>query len=217
MKKALLIILACTTLLPAGKAQSDSTLYSFSFANSPWSIGIQAGMNIASAYSTEGEVFKVEPKVGLAIAVFADIPLGKYILLRPEVHLSQRSVQASGLLFAENYNLKRTTTYLDVPMLVAFKPTSFFKVMAGPQYSYLLKQRDQFSGEPSQSTRDEFNLDALRTHTISAIIGFEITKKQFTFSPRLAFDLLDNRQNETSATPRYRLVYYQFMVGYKFF
>jgi hypothetical protein len=217
MKKALLIILACTTLLPVAKAQSDSTQYSLSFANSPWTIGIQAGINITSAYSTQGEVFNVEPKVGLAVAVFADIPLGKYILLRPEVHVSQRSVQATGLLFAENYNLKRTTTYLDIPVLVAFQPTSFFKVMAGPQYSYLLKQRDRFSGEASQSTREEFDRDVLHTHTISAVIGFELTKKQFTFSPRLAFDLLDNRQNETNATPRYRLVYYQFMIGYKFF
>ena len=217
MKKVLLIILACATLLPVAKAQSDSTQYSLSFANSPWTIGIQAGINITSAYSTEGEVFNVEPRVGLAVAVFADLPLGKYILLRPEVHVSQRSVQANGMLFTENYTLKRRTTYLDVPVFVAFQPTSFFKVMAGPQYSYLLQQRDRFSGEASQPTREEFGRDVLHTHTISAVIGFELTKKQFTFSPRLAFDLLDNRRNQTDATPRYRLVYYQFMIGYKFF
>lgn len=213
MKKILIILLLASLSLSC-KGQSNKSL---STANTTWSFGIKAGVNITSAYSTSEEVFDTEPRAGFVAGVFTEIPLGKYILLQPEVLVSQRRLQASGIVNADSYTVTRRATYLDVPVLVAFKPANFVKLLAGPQYSYLLKQRDSFSGSVSQSLQEEFNGDVFRAHTLCVTFGAEFDIQRFIICSRLGWDLLSNRQDNANVTPEYGLVWYQFMVGYKLF
>lgn len=217
MKKIAIIILAWAYTMPGCQAQSDTTTSVISLANVNWNIGVKAGVNITSAYSIVNEVFDTEPRASFAGGIFAEIPLGKYILLQPEVLVSQRCLQANGILKADPYTVIRRTTYLDVPVLVAFKPTSAVKLLAGPQYSYLLKQRDSFPDDVSRSLQEEFNSDVYRSHTLCIMLGAEFNIERFVICSRLGWDLLSNRQDSANITPEYRMIWYQFMVGYKVF
>jgi hypothetical protein len=217
MKKIILVILILAALSLGCNGQSDTTTSIISFAHPSWNVGIKAGVNITSAYSAAEEVFDTEPRAGFVGGVFAEIPLGKYMLLQPEVLLSQRRLQVSGILNANAYTVTRQATYLDVPVLAAFKPARFIKLLAGPQYSYLLKQRDSFSANVSQSLQEEFKGDAFRNHTLCVTFGAEFTIQHFVICSRLGWDLLSNRQNHADITPEYRMIWYRFMVGYKFF
>jgi hypothetical protein len=204
-------------MLPGCQAQSDTTESVISHINTTWNIGVKAGINITSAYCIAEEVFDTEPRVSFAGGIFAEIPLGKYILLQPEVLVSQRCLQANGVLKAVRYTVTRRATYLDIPVLVAFRPANSVKLLAGPQYSYLLKQRYSFSGDVPRSLQEEFNSDVYRTHTLCITFGAEFNIQRFVIGSRLGWDLLTNRQDDADITPEYRLVWYQFMVGYKVF
>lgn len=217
MKKIVLIILVLASLSFSCKAQSDTTTSAIYFGNSSWKLGIKAGVNITSAHRTAEEVFETEPRPGFVGGVFAEIPLSKYILLQPEALLSQRHLQMSGMLNANNYTFTRQATYLDVPVLVGFRPAKLVKLLVGPQYSYLLKQRDSFPSTVSESLKEEFKGDTFRKHTVSVMLGAEFTLQRFVICSRLGWDLLSNRQDPADVTPEYRMIWYQFMVGYKFF
>ena len=101
-------------------------------------------VNYAKVYDAKGDDFIAEPKWGFAGGAFLSIPIGTYIGIRPEVMFSQKGFKATGNVIGLPYNLTRTTTFIDVPLFLSLKVSEFITVMAGPQFSYLIKQVDSF-------------------------------------------------------------------------
>ncbi|MEO8761454.1 MAG: outer membrane beta-barrel protein, partial [Bacteroidia bacterium] len=154
----------------------------------------------------------------LAAGGFIAIPINKYIGIQPEVLFSQKGFQSTGSILGSTYNLSRTTSYLDIPLLFAFKPSEFFTILAGPQYSYLLKQKDVFAvGSTTISQEQQFKNDNARRNTLCFTGGFDITVKHFVFGARAGWDLQTNNGNGGSSTPRYKNVWYQATIGIRFY
>lgn len=180
--------------------------------------GIKAGANRSNVYDTEGMNFVAGPKNGFAGGVFACIPIGGLLGLQPEVLLSQKGFSGSGSVENDTYYLDRTTTFLDIPLQVQVKPFRFLSVVAGVQYSYLLNQDDHFTyGANSVTQSQAFKNDNVRKNIFGAVGGIDVNIRHLVLSGRTGWDMQTNNGNGTSYTPRYKNVWLQGTIGYRFY
>ena len=210
--KKIVLITAAISLFGIIKGQDNST-----DLRDKLSFGVKAGANYSNVYDAQGEAFQANPKLGLAAGVFLAIPIGKYLGVQPEVLFSQKGFQATGIILGNTYDFTRTTSYIDVPLLFAFKPSEFFTLLAGPQYSYLLNQKDVFANATTSIAQEtEFVNDNVRKNTLCFLGGADLTLRHIVIGARAGWDFQNNNGDGTSTTPRYKNVWYQATVGYRF-
>lgn len=180
--------------------------------------GLKIGTNYSNVYDSKGEKFNADPKFGLATGAFIDIPVGSYLAIQPEILFSQKGFKGTGSLLGSSYVLTRTSNYLDIPILVSFSPIPAVSILAGPQYSYLLKQKDEFTnGTTTIEQEKEFQNDNIRKNTFCFLGGVEIKVDHVVIGGRLGWDVLNNQGDGTSSTPRYKNAWYQLTLGYRFY
>jgi hypothetical protein len=210
MKKITIITAICISIASIGNAQDDN--------RKEFQFGLKAGLNLSNVYDEKGESFDADPKLGFVGGVSLAIPIGKVIGIQPEILISQKGFHARGTFLGGNYTLTKTTTYLDVPVLLALKPIEFVTIFLGPQYSYLLKQRDELStGSTVIAQVQEFENKNIRKNIFGVVGGADVNIQHFVLGARLAWDVQHNKGDGTSTNPRYKNVWYQLTVGYKFF
>ncbi len=213
MKKIILILATITTLTGTLTAQDNVT-----DVRTKLLFGVKAGLNYSNVYDSQGEAFSANPKLGFAGGVFLAIPIGRYLGIQPEVLFSQRGFQSTGIFMGGTYNVTRTSNYVDFPILFALKLSEFFTVLAGPQYSYLVKQTDVFAnGSTSAQQETNFENDNLRKNLLCFTGGIDLTLKHMVLGARAGWDLQSNRGDGTSTTPRYKNVWYQATIGYRIY
>ncbi len=180
--------------------------------------GIRAGVNRANVYDAEGYDFVADSKTGFAGGVYLAIPLGGFIGIQPEILFSQKGFKSTGATPGGSYVLERTSNFLDVPIQLQLKPFRFFTLVGGIQYSYLIKQTDRFtSGTNSVEQSEEFRNDNIRKNIVGGTIGFDINIRHLVLSGRAGWDLRANRGDGSSFTPRYKNVWIQGTVGFRFY
>ncbi len=178
--------------------------------------GIKAGLNLSNVWDSEDNSFRADSKAGFAGGVFVGIPINKFIGLQPEMLISQKGFKGSGTLLGTSYSFVRTTTYLDVPLQLQLKPAQFLTFVAGPQFSYLLNQKDKYTfGSNSTEQEQEFKNDNIRKNILGFVGGFDVTHRNFLFSARAGWDFQNNKGDGTSTTPRYKNQWLQFTIGVK--
>ncbi len=213
MKKIILTLASISLLTASYKAQENKTDFRDKFT-----FGLKAGLNYSNVYDSKGEQFNADPKFGLAAGAFIAIPFGKYFGIQPEVLISQKGFRASGVILGNTYKFTRTTTYLDIPLLFAIKPSEFITLLAGPQYSYLLKQSDVFANASTSIEQEtEFVNDNVRKNTFGVTGGIDINLKHIVLGARAGWDVTNNNGDGTSTTPRYKNAWYQATIGYRFY
>lgn len=209
MKKYLII---CLSLLVSGtmlKAQFPNT----DMRDAP-TLGFKAGINVSNIWDSEGEDFEADPKVGFAGGLALSIPIGTYLGFQPEVLFSQKGYQGSGTLFGTSYSFVRTTSYIDVPLQLQFKPASFVSILVGPQYSYLVHQKNAFEvGEASFVQQEEIENENIRKNIFGIVAGADFNMSHFMISPRLGWDLMNNNGDGSTTTPRYKNRWVQLTLG----
>jgi hypothetical protein len=180
--------------------------------------GAKIGGNLSNVYDTQGETFTANPKAGFATGIFASIPVGKYLGIQPEILFSQRGYKSSGTLFLlGDYGTTHTSNYIDVPLLVVLKPVPFVTLLAGPQISFLLSQRDVFtSGNLTSDQQKQFDNNNLRKNTLCFTGGFDLNFHHMVIGGRAGWDLQNNNGDGTSTAPRYKNVWYQVTAGFRF-
>lgn len=215
MKKitiAAALFLSCTSI---GIAQDSS---SETDHRENFQFGLKAGLNLSNVYDAEGQEFDADAKFGFVGGAFCAIPIGKYIGIQPEVLFSQKGFQANGVILGSGYSFTRTTSFIDVPLQFALKPSEFITLLAGPQYSYLIKQRDVFANATTTIAQEqEFENDNIRKNIFGIVCGVDLNLKHISIGARAAWDVMNNNGDGTSTTPRYKNVWYQFTLGYKFY
>jgi hypothetical protein len=188
------------------------------YAQDEVSFGLKIGTNYSNVYDSKGEDFQADSKFGFATGVFLSIPAGKYLGFQPEILFSQKGFKGTGSMLGSTYDLTRTTNYIDIPLLVAVKPIESFTLLAGPQFSYLIKQKDKFTNSTTNfQQEEEFNNDNIRKNTLCFIGGFDINMEHTVLGARVGWDLSNNNGNGTSSTPRYKNVWAQATIGYRFY
>lgn len=213
MKKAILTIALITLSVSNSIAQESTSTDN----RGKLFFGLKVGTNYSNVYDSESEDFVADSKFGLAAGAFVSIPLGKFIGVQPEILFSQKGFKSSGTFLGTEYKATRTTNFIDVPLLFAVKPVEFITILFGPQYSYLMKQKDEFtSGSFSSSEEEEFTNDNIRKNTFSLIGGADLNFNNFVVGIRSGWDLKNNQGDGSSTTPRYKNMWYQATVGYRF-
>ena len=211
--KISIVIVACTFSAFFCVAQST-----YSDPRNRLNFGVKAGVNRSNVYDAKGQDFKADAKMGFAGGAFLGIPIGTYLGVQPEVLISQKGSQTSGMLFGDAYSDKRTTTYLDVPIQLQLKPIEFVTFLVGIQYSYLLHQKDVYAfGANSVAQNQEFKNDNARKNIVGAVLGIDIHVSHFVFSTKACWDLQNNVGDGSSYTPRYKNVWLQATVGFRLY
>lgn len=215
MKKILIIISLITASTFSVLAQEDSNDMD---NREKLQFGLKAGLNYSNVYDAKGEEFNADAKFGFVGGLLVAIPIGKYFGIQPEVLISQKGFSGSGMILYNPYKFSRTTTYLDIPLQFALKPIEFLTILAGPQFSYLLNQRDVFTSSVSSYEQElVFKQDNIRKNIFGAVAGFDINFRHITLGSRVAWDLQSNTGDGSSTTPRYKNVVFQGTVAYKFY
>ncbi|EKD30784.1 MAG: hypothetical protein ACD_77C00477G0052 [uncultured bacterium] len=212
MKKVILVFAFATFMFGSMFAQKSSSDF-----REKLSFGLKAGINISNVYDSQGEQFNADSKIGLAAGVFVALPLGKYFGVQPEILFSQKGYQGSGSLLGSNYSYSYTSNYIDVPLLFAIKPISMITILVGPQYSFLVKDNYTFnSAIINIDQENEFENDNIRKNTLSLLGGVDFNFNRIVIGTRVGWDLQANKGDGTSETPRYKNIWYQATIGFRF-
>lgn len=213
MKHITLILAMLSFIVNYSIAQSYDTDF-----RSVLQFGLKAGTNYSNIYDTEGEELSADPKFGFVTGAFVAIPIGEFLGIQPEILFSQKGFKGSGILFGSPYELTRTSNYIDIPLLFSLKPSEYFSLVAGPQYSYLIKQKNSFSNAVTTIEQErEFDNEDLRKNTVCFTGGFDVSMSHFVFGGRVGWDLFKNNGDGTTTTPRYKNVWYQVTIGYRLY
>ncbi|MFN5794709.1 MAG: porin family protein [Bacteroidota bacterium] len=214
MKKILIPILLFATLFSEKIcAQENKTDFRQKLI-----FGLRAGVNYSKVYDAKGDNFVADPKCGFAGGAFISIPIGTYLGIQPEFIFSQKGFKATGYVLGLPYKLTRTTTFIDVPLFLCLKASEFVTVLAGPQFSYLVKQVDAFgNGTTTIEQEQNFEQQDIRKNLFGLSVGTNINLKHFVISGRSAWDVSKNNADGSSSTPRYKNFNYQITLGYRFF
>lgn len=216
-KNLLLFSLSMLVLIPLSVSAQLFGSDKNSEVNTSPSFGIKAGGNLSNVYDTQGEEFQADSKLGVAAGVFVTLPLTKYIGLQPEILFSQKGYQGSGSVLGNDYSFARTTNFIDVPLLLSIRTGEFLSILVGPQYSYLLSQNYTFKSGIVDITQDEhFDNENLLKNTLAVTGGFDINLNKLVLSARAGWDLMNNEGDGTSTTPRYKNMWYQATIGFRF-
>lgn len=213
MKKLILLIAVTTFMVNNIRAQENVTDF-----RDQLQFGVKVGGNYSNVYDTKGNKFDADPKLGLTAGVFVAIPIGEYLGVQPELMFSQKGSIEKGSLLGYDYKNTTTTNYIDVPLLLAFKPSEFLTVLAGPQYSYLIKQVNSFISTDYSSDQEQvFKNQNLRKNILGLVLGADVNVGHFVIGLRASWDMIDNNGDGSSdSAPRYKNVVYQGTVGYRF-
>lgn len=148
-------------------------------------LGVKGGANLSNLSGDLTDEDRFKNKVGFHGGVMVNIGLldDGFLSLQPEVLYSQK-----GFTYADNeftilgarykYEGDRTYNYIDVPVLLKINAGGFY-VEAGPQYSYLLKVKDdsKFSvnGNTATQRSNTADLDNVNRNELgyAAGLGFQ--------------------------------------------
>ena len=217
MKKAIIMLAMVTLAMSNSYSQSETSSSESRKNREKLFFGLKIGTNYSNVYDSQGENFVADSKFGLAGGGFVSIPIGRYFGIQPEVLFSQKGYKSSGTFLGSSYSMTRTSDYLDIPILAAFKPIENISILFGSQFSYLLKQKDDFTGGSITSTQEEtYTNDNFRKNMFCLTGGVDLNVEHLVVGLRVGWDVQRNNGDGSSATPRYKNMWYQATVGYRF-
>jgi len=212
MNKIIIALLITATTVATNCYAQEST----SDTRGEFHLGLKVGMNFSNVYDSQGEDFVADAKAGFVAGGFLTIPIGTYVGVQPEVLFSQKGFKGSGTLLGSPYQVTRTTNYLDIPLMLSLKPTKSVTLLAGPQFSFLLKQKDEFTNGVANSFQiQEFENDNIRKNTLGFLGGADFNFDNIVLGTRLGWDIKNNNGDGTSTTPRYKNKWFQLSLGFK--
>lgn len=180
--------------------------------------GLKAGLNSSNIYNKSTTTYIASARIGGMVGALLCLPIGPLLGLQPEIHISQKGFIASGQISNEPYTLTRSTTHLDLPLLLQIKPFSFLSIVGGPQYSYLLKQRDDYSSTGNyEAITQNFSTTNCHKNLLGIVTGADLNLWHLVLSLRTGWDLTANHSAGQSSTPRYKNLWLQASIGYRIY
>lgn len=180
-------------------------------------LGLKGGLNFASVIHDAYPNYEVNHKLGYVAGAFAAIPLNTYIGLQPELLISQKGFESRGNFLGAPYTFRRTTTYLDIPLMIQLKPTKELSVVGGIMYSYLLSKRDVANTNNVVVTDQvEYENNDITRNILGAVVGLDLNLNHFLIFGRYNIDLRRNNGDGTSTVPEYKNQVFQVGIGLVF-
>lgn len=179
-------------------------------------LGIKAGINYSNVYDEEGQDFVASGKAGFVAGAFVSIPIGKFFGIQPEIMYSQKGYKATGSVLGLNYDYTKTTSFVEVPLLLQIKPLPMLSFVAGPQFSYLLDTKNTFNGNSTTTTEASVNADNYKKNIFGFVLGADVNIDHFIISGRAGWDISKSDADGNSSAPRYKNQVLQLTLGYSF-
>ena len=89
-------------------------------------------------------------------------------------------------------------------------------IQLGPQYSYLIKQKNAFSNAATSIEQaEEFKNENIRKNTLCFIGGLDINIQRIVIGARAGWDIQNNNGDGTSTAPRYKNAWTQLTMGFR--
>jgi len=208
-------MLAVSAILVSNRLMAQSARPVKKDSRSKFHIGAKVGLNIANVYDVDAQNFNSAQKSGFMYGGFISIPITRGLGIQPEVLVSQKGTNATGQIDGIEYGLKRTTKTLDIPLLLQFKPFKMVSVVAGPQFSYMLSQKDVYNNTDNTTIEQQFKNQDYRKANIGVVGGVDVHLLGLLLSGRIGCDLQKNTTNNTLA-PSYKNMWAQLGVGLRF-
>ena len=177
--------------------------------------GIRAGIVNSNVYDRQGEEFVADGKTGLSAGGYLALPLGSLLGVQPEVILMQKGFEGAGKTGGEQYYINRTTTNLDIPLQLMIKPFKWFTFLIGPQYSFILNQKDNYTYANSAQKTSLTTSD--RNQHVGTLTGVDLNFSHVVLSFRSGWDLSKNTNTSNPSVPTYRNRWVQWTIGYRFY
>ncbi len=179
-------------------------------------LGLKVGLNRSNVYDSKTQDFSDNPKIGFVGGAFVSIALNELISIQPEFLYSQKGFKGTGITLGQSYSFKRTTNFIDVPIFLAIRPASFVTLLVGPQFSYLVSQKDDFDVTMfSSSQEQQFQNTDLRKNLLCFVGGLDFNLASTVISTRLGWDVQRNNGDGTTSVPNYKNAWIQLTLGYR--
>ena len=167
--------------------------------------GIKAGADIKKL---SGKSFNSEFSYGYHLGVFAELKLSSSFGLQPEVYFSQVNIDTSNQ-FSTLYDFKKVSTvqlkYINIPILLSFKPNKYVALQAGPQYGILLD---------NGNTVLQNGQNAFKKGDFSMIAGLQLKFSRVRLYGRYAIGL--NNLNDIDDRQKWKTQTVQIGLGFAF-
>jgi hypothetical protein len=212
MKTLHLPILAYLILLASVTSAQDNV-----GDRNTFQVGILGGFNYSNAYHIQGQNFATNSLIGPVGGAFLSIPAGIYLGAQPELMFSQKGFTARGADATGTYSYLKKSDYIDLPLLIQFKPAAPIYILAGPEYSRLLSNKYIFTQDlTGENTQGEFNNNSLRRNIFGLMCGADVNLNELSLGFRIAWDLMNDNSSATSYLPFYRSLWGQMTAGIRF-
>jgi hypothetical protein len=167
--------------------------------------GIKAGTNI---FKVEGKTLKEEFRFGYHLGAFAEIYFSEKWGIQPEVMWSQTNFR-TGNEFADVYeggfnDFKGKLSYLNIPVLLTFRPSKVISFHAGPQFGILIDQDESLF---------ENGREAFKSGDFSMLAGAQLNFGGFRVGGRYAIGL--NNINDLDDQDEWKNQGWQLYLGLK--
>lgn len=168
MKRIIFLLSLCITI-----AASNAYSQKFKF-------GIKAGTDIKKL---SGKAFKDQFSYGYHAGVFTEIAITSRFGLQPEVLFSQVNIDTSSQ-FSDIYNFRKISKiqlrYVNIPLLLCFKPGKNISLQMGPQFGILVD---------NANTVLQNGTDAFKKGDFSMLAGLQINISRLRLYGRYAIGL----------------------------
>lgn len=90
-------------------------------------------------------------------------------------------------------------------------------ILVGPQFSFLVNEKNLFTSTTASVLQEQtFKNDNVRKNTLCLTGGVDVNVSSFVIGARAGWDVQNNNGDGTSTTPRYKNVWYQATIGFRF-
>jgi len=156
------------------------------------SFGVKGGLNV-STVSKDNGWNDTNAKIGYFAGVFMHASVNGIISIQPELLYNNMGVKY------ENGNTSHTLNldYLAMPIMFQFEPVPRFYVEAGPQFSYLVGNKNKYeSGNKTIIVKDK---DAYNQLDLSGGLGLGFRFNNMALGARYLFGFTDIKKNGSTS------------------
>ena len=183
------------------------TLPAIAAAQSPVTIGVKGGVNIATLKNDDVDNDEdIKSLVGAVAGLFLSKQINDSFGMRVEGLFSQKGAKNAEQA-VEDFKYK--LTYVDVPVLFTFGPASSgdtrFNVFVGPQFSFNTKAEFEENGVDFDAD------DQVKSTDVGAVLGVGLEKGSVTADARYTFGLTNIAESGNKVKNRV----FSVMVGFK--
>lgn len=123
--------------------------------------GLKGGLNASSLFYDSQGVSNKNERIGFHAGVFAQVPIGEFFAVQPELLYMTKGASATYNVLGFNGKNTFRLNYAELPVLATFKLGQTVELQAGPYVGYLLNSNINSNGDfgtgSSAINRDNFN------------------------------------------------------------